>query len=66
MADYRIKYRNQFVRVVYLLMAIFLVLTPGCATVSEKRYVENNTFKQELINTSTFTLFRAGTEIPII
>ena len=44
MTDYEKKYRNQFVRVAYLLMVISFVLTGGCATVSEKRYVENNTF----------------------
>jgi hypothetical protein len=44
MTDCRRKYRNQFVRVTYLLMAISLVLIVSCATVSEKRYVENNTF----------------------
>jgi hypothetical protein len=44
MNDYRRKYRNQFVKVAYLLMAISLVLSVSCATMSEKRYVENNTF----------------------
>jgi hypothetical protein len=44
MTDYRKKYRNQFVRVAYLSIAISLALSVACATMSEKRYVENNTF----------------------
>ena len=44
MTDYKEKYRNQFFKVAYFLMAISFVLTVGCATVSDKRYVENNTF----------------------
>jgi hypothetical protein len=44
MTDYTKKYTNLFVRIAYILMAISFVLSAGCATVSEKRYVENNTF----------------------
>jgi hypothetical protein len=44
MTDYREKDRTQFVRVAYLLMAISLALSVSCATMSERRYVENNTF----------------------
>jgi hypothetical protein len=44
MTDYRKKYRNQVVMIVFLLIAISLVLTAGCATVTDKRHVENNTF----------------------
>jgi hypothetical protein len=44
MTDYRRKYRNQFAGVAYLLTAISLALSLSCATMSEKRYVENNTF----------------------
>ena len=44
MTDCKKKYRNQFVKAAYLSMAISLVLTTGCTTVGDKRYVENNTF----------------------
>jgi hypothetical protein len=44
MTDYRKKYENQFAEAAYLLMAISLALSLSCTTMSEKRYVENNTF----------------------
>ena len=44
MTDYAKKYKIQFVRVAYLLMAISLIVSVSCTTMSERRYVENNTF----------------------
>jgi FtsH-binding integral membrane protein len=48
MTDYTKKYRNQFVRVAYLLMAISLILSVSCA--SQTTYVKYSPVANEGIH----------------